>query len=468
VKDKLFESLSEIVGSENVTIDPTDLYCYSFDAFSYPFIDKKLFKFRPTAVVMPTTTEQVSKIVKFAYENRIPVIPKGAGTSISGGSIPTQGGIIVDLTRMNKIKKIDVENLLVVVEPGIIDDDLNLALKSYGFFFPPDPGSHEYCTVGGMVANNAGGMRAIKYGATRDHVKSLEVVLPDGRIIRTSPSVLKISSGYSLTQLFVGSEGTLGIITEITLKLTPLPEHRTLVVIAFKDLEDAGRCVSEIRKSGIIPSSLELVERYGIKTINEILKGNIPEADALLFAEFDGSFDEAVRQAKRAEEIIKKYEIAYIRFIDDENEIERFFKARQGAAIRYIKLVPELARIGMGEDFVVPVSAVPKALKKAREIFEKKGIKVMLVSHIGDGNIHPFIMIDLTKKEEQWQKILEAAREVNNMAIELGGTSSGEHGVGISRREFLPKEYGEAVEVMKAIKRAIDPENIMNPGKIFE
>ena len=466
--DNLYNKLVEIVGESNVSSDEADLYCYSFDKFSHPYIQSELRRYRPIAVVRPQNTSQVSRILAFANEKKIPVVPRGAGSSYTGSVNPIKGGIVLDLTRMNKIKKIDVDNLQVVVEPGVVKAKLDEALRPYGFFFPPDPGSEEYCTIGGMIATNAAGMRSVKYGVTRDYVLSLEVVLPNGEVIRTGAKTLKYSIGYDLTRLFVGSEGTLGVITEATLKILPLPEHRAVVLALYEDLKAATTIAVRLIKAKVIPSAVEFLDKFSIQVVNQYSKLGIPEVEAAVLIELDGSVEDVKAKLKKTVKIVLESGAVEVKTAEDPAEREKLWTARRDIGPAFLRLRPEIGDMSSGEDIVVPLSRLSEAILRTQKIREKYGVLLGLVGHAGDGNVHNVILINPLKMEEEFPRIRKVWEEVYLMALELGGALAGEHGIGLARKAFIEKQHGRGVEVMKTIKRALDPNNIMNPGKIFD
>ena len=458
-KEKLLETLSAITAPDRVSIDSAELYCYSYDA--------SVHMCKPDAVVWPENTEEISRIVKFANEDRIPVIPRGAATGDMGGALAIQGGIIVDLTRMSKIKEVRIEDLQVTVEPGVVFAQLNQELSKYGFFFPPDPGSGDACTIGGMVACNASGLHAVKYGVTRDYVLSLEVVLADGRIIRTGPKVLKTATGYDLTRLFVGSEGTLGIITEITLRIRPLPRHFATAVATFDDLVKAGKAVSRIMESGIVPAALEIMDKLRIQAVNRVMNLALPEAEGTLLIEVDGHPDAINEEINLISKICREEGAVSVVCSDDPKEREKLWAGRKAAYAALIRLYkPQIRPVqALGNDIVVPISKVPSMLKSIQDISRKHEILIATMGHIGDGNLHPTVMIDVTRKED-WEKAKAVATEIYRTAIELGGSIAGEHAIGITRAPFIELEHADLIELWKRIKQAFDPNNIMNPGKI--
>jgi glycolate oxidase len=373
MKPEIKQQLKDMIGSENFTDSLIDLIAYSKDASE--------FKHRPDAAVWPTSTEQISAILKLANQEKFPVIPRGAGTSLTGLVVPQQGGVILDLGRMNKIVDIRIEDRLAVVQPGVVYADLERALAPHGFFFPPDPASGSVCTLGGNVATNAGGIRGAKYGTTRDYVLGLEVVLPNGEVLRTGSKCMKSVSGYDLTRLFVGSEGTLGVVTEITLKINPKPPVSSTALATFAILEDAGRAVSEVMRSGILPRALEVVDQQTLVAINQNTNLNLPEVEALLVVETDGyTKEENDFQLAKIMDIFRKHHAKDIKKAETQKEAEALWTARKSA-------YGVMARINYNlfvEDLTVPISKVPDMLRVIAELARKYNLKIPTVGHVGD------------------------------------------------------------------------------------
>ena len=454
----LLKKLQDIVTPSRISNDPAELYCYSSDA-SY-------ITGTPDYVVMPCTTTEVSEIVKLAHSHRIPITTRGAGTGLAGGAVPLQGGIVLDMSRMNKILDIDIKNLQVLVEPGLIHADLNRSLEPYGFFFPPDPGSSEMCTLGGLIANRGSGMRSVKYGTVTDYVLDLEVVMPDGEVIQTGGKVMKSASGYDLTALMVGSEGTLGVITGARLKIHPLPEARAAVLAHFNDLEAAGSAVSAIMGRGLVPSACELMDSTTIRAVNTYDADlNVPDCEALLLIEVDGAPCSVESDAAQVADCCQKLGAFNIRIANSESEMEELWAARRLAGAAVTRLSPGKTRVYIGEDVAVPLSAIPEMLREIRTISKKHSLTIMTYGHAGDGNLHTGMAID-TLDEKQWEVLKQAADDIHRAALLLGGTVSGEHGIGCARGMYMNEEHGSALDVMVSIKKALDPYNIMNPQKV--
>jgi len=455
MNEKIKRALIDIVGEENYTDSLIDMVAYSKDASEH--------KHRPDAAVWATTTEQISAILKLANREKFPVTARGAGTSLAGLTVPEHGGLVLDLGRMNKIIEISIEDRLAVVQPGVVYGDLEKALKPYGFFFPPDPASGIVSTLGGNVACNAGGIKGAKYGTTKDYVLSLEVVLADGRVLHTGSKCMKSASGYDMTKLFVGSEGTLGVITEITLKINPKPPLTCTAMATFDDLEDAGRAVSEIMHSGILPSALEVVDQQTLIGINQNTDLNLPEVEAILVAETDGhTREETGFQLAKIIDIFKQNSASTVRQADSEEEAEALWTARKSAYAVMSRINYNLAV----EDLAVPISKVPNMLKTISDIAKKYDLKIPTVGHAGDGNLHPTISFDGTDPDEV-RRVEQASAELFKRVIELEGTVTGEHGIGLAKARFMSMEHDEvAMDVMRAVKKLFDPNNILNPGKM--
>jgi glycolate oxidase len=453
--EKTKKALIDIVGEENFTDSLIDLVSYSYDASEHSH--------RPSCAVWAETPEQVSGILKLADTERIPVIPRGAGTGLSGMSVPIKGGIVLDLNHMNKILKISIEDRLAVVQPGVVYDDLERALVPHGFFFPPDPASGKVCTLGGNVATNAGGLKGAKYGTTRDYVLGLQVVLTDGRIMRTGSKTMKSVSGYDMTRLLVGSEGTLGVITEITLKISPRPTATSTALATFGNLEDAGRALSETMYSGIIPSALEILGRKTILAINQNTDLGLPEVDAIILVETDGYTEEETDyQMNKVIKVFKKNNADDIKQAKAKEEAKKLWTARKSAYAVLARIKTHFVL----EDITVPMSRIAEMLKGVEAIAERHNIQIATYGHAGDGNLHPQILYD-GYDPEQVKSMEAATAELFKLSIDLGGTLTGEHGIGLSKASFMTLEHDPvAMDMMRSIKKTFDPNNILNPGKM--
>ncbi|NYT12269.1 MAG: FAD-binding protein [Methanomassiliicoccales archaeon] len=454
---EVLDHIAAIVGKENMSTRIADLYTYGFDA--------SIHHNSPDLVVRPSSAEEISEIVKIANEKEIPVMPRGAGTGLCGSAVPLKGGILLDMARMNNIKDIRVEDLNCAVEAGVVYDQLNKALATRGFFFPPTPGSGEVCTIGGMIAANASGMRAIKYGATRDYVLGLRVVLANGDIIDVGTNTLKNSSGYQLERLFVGSEGTLGIITDVVLRISPKPKKSAMAVAAFDDVRKAGECVSAIIAHPLIPSAIELMDSICINAVNKTMNVGFPDCEALCLVEVDGDPLVVEKEVKQVHEICQKVGAISVEFSSDPKQMASWTAGRKA-------VLPALSRLGEGsvsvslaDDMGVPISKIPDAVVAFQEIAKRNGVLVGTYGHAADGNLHTKMLLD-AEDPEAWRNGEKAVGEIFDKCIELGGTVTGEHGVGISKAPWMQKERASALNTMKAIKQALDPKNILNPGKL--
>lgn len=453
----LIDRFSTIVGPENVLTGPEELLCYGYDATNQ--------EARPECVLLPTTTEQVSEVVKIADEHEIPICARGAGSGLSGGAVPIRGGIALVMTKMDRILEINTDDMYVRCEPGVVVAELISEVAKHGLVYPPDPSSMKTCTMGGAVAENAGGLRGLKYGVTKDYIISLVVVGADGRVFKTGALPVKSVSGYDMTKLFVGSEGTLGIITEITAKLTPPPKARKSLMALFNSVGDAGRTVAAVIKSGTIPATLEIMDKTTINAVEDAKQIGLPrETAALLLFETDGDPEVVLKEADTIEKICHEHNATEIRVAKSDAERDAIWAARRAS-------LPSLSRIKptcILEDATVPRSKVPDMLEAVVKIAEKHNLLIGTFGHAGDGNLHPTIICD-ERDAEEMERVEKAIDEIFEAALALKGTLSGEHGIGTAKMRYLEKEFGEAgVDVMRAIKKALDPKNILNPGKIFE
>ena len=454
--EQIITELQSIVGKSNVTTEMADRICYSYDATQKSFL--------PEVVVHPGSTPEISEIVKLANRERIPVFPRGAGSGFSGGSLPTKGGIVLCTERLDRILEIDEENLIATVEPGVVTEQFQKEVEKRGLFYPPDPASLKFSTLGGNVAECAGGPRCVKYGVTKDFILGLEVVTPTGDIITTGGPTMKGVVGYDLTKLLCGSEGTLGIITRIVIKLLPLPEAKQTMLVLFDSIDGAAQAVSAIIRGKIIPTTLEFMDGRTIDCVRQATGLEVPdEARAVLIIEVDGDREFLDKQVARIAEIIRPLGVVETRVATTSEESEALWQIRRSVSASLRKVNPDK----FNEDICVPRSKVPEMIRKVDAIAERYGIAIVNFGHAGDGNIHVNIMID-KKIPGEMEKAEKAIEDVFKGALELGGTMSGEHGVGIAKAAYIPLEITPvAAEYMKAIKRALDPNNILNPGKIF-
>ena len=449
------EQLIAIVGEENYTEALIDLVSYANDSSDH--------KNRPQAAMWPQNAAQISRIIKLANEHLFSVTPRGAGTGMAGGAVPLAGGVVLDLSRMNRILEIRIEDRLVKLEPGVVYADLQKALEPHGFFFPPDPASGRVCTLGGNVATNAGGIRGAKYGVTRDYVLGLEVVLPDGRIAHTGGHTMKSSSGLDLTRMFVGSEGVLGVITQITLKINPKPRANQTCQASFPSLEAAGAAVSQIMRSGVLPSVMEIMDANTVRVLREDGGMKLPDAKALILVETDGFTDaEAEYQMGVVAEIFKANQAVAVERAQSAAEAQELWKARKAAGSTAARLAPNNA----SEDIAVPISTLSAFLKDLSARVGKYGLPFVVFGHSGDGNLHPKIMFHGDNPEER-SRAKQAVREIFALACQYKGTLTGEHGIGIDKAPYMDLEHDAvSMDLMRTIKHSLDPNNILNPGKM--
>jgi D-lactate dehydrogenase (cytochrome) len=456
VTDRELESIKKIVGPKRISIGESILDLHAKDE---SFHQRR----KPDVVVWPLNATEISQILRLVNEKRIPVTPWGAGTSLEGNPIPVEGGIVLDLQQMNHILELRAEDLQVHVEAGVIYKDLNQALSRYGLFFPPDPGAA--ATIGGMVGNNASGIRTIKYGSTKDFVLNMGIVLPSGEVIQTGTNAVKSSSGYDLCRLFVGSEGTLGVVTEVTLRLIGLPAEFMAAVAQFNAIREATESVFHIMRSGLSPAALELLDADTVRVVNQFKKLSLEERPTL-FIEFHGASAAGLREEL---EIVKEIcsENRSLRFDSGigREERNRLWEARYGVRESIKVNNPGLHPLVI--DTAVPISKYPDMVEWGQKVVKKKGLKGYAFGHAGSGNLHIEIM-GLPEEITQWQKVREAEEEIVHFALECGGTATGEHGVGLGKKKFMKEEHGESLALMRKIKKLLDPNGIMNPGKIFD
>jgi glycolate oxidase len=453
LKPAVLKELKSIVGPANFSTAPEELVVYSYDATQRDSL--------PWAVVRPSSSGEISEILRLANRERFPVVPRGAGTGMSGGAVPVQGGVVLSVERMNHILEIDEQDFIAVVEPGVITGDLQREVESRGLFYPPDPASRKFCTLGGNVAECAGGLRAVKYGVTKDYVLGLEVVLPTGEIIKTGARTVKSVAGYDLTKLMVGSEGTLGVVTRITVRLLPLPETVQTLAAFFSEIPLAAKAASAIIASGVVPRALEFVDQAALRAVEGYLKEDLSHgAAAMLLVEVDGPAECTDRDADRIAEIMVQGGATRMDRAGSDSERERLWKARRSISPALYAIKPKK----LNEDIVVPRSRIANSLQEIAAIAARHGLLIVNFGHAGDGNIHTNIMFD----EADLAKAETAVKEIFAAVLRLGGSITGEHGIGLSKAAYLPMELGpEAIAAMKRIKHALDPNNILNPGKIF-
>ena len=445
------------VGEENYDDSAAGRLVYSYDAAPQ-------LQAMPDAVIAPRCADDVSRILTICSRYDIPIVPRGSGTNLCGGTCPSEGGLVLLFKHMNRILEIDEENLTATVQPGVITQDMIHAVERKGLFYPPDPSSMKISTIGGNINENSGGLRGLKYGVTRDYVLGLEAVLASGDIIRTGGKLTKDVAGYDLTRLFVGSEGTLGIVTEATLKLVPKPETKKTLLALYEHIEAAAESVSPIIAEKIIPATLEFLDQPTLQVIEDYVKIGLPtDAKAVLLIEQDGDSDTVRRDMEKIEAICKNGAAASVQTAETEEEAFALTEARRSALSALARLKPTTIL----EDATVPRSQIASMVRAINEIAETYGLSICTFGHAGDGNLHPTCTTDIRNKEEM-ERVEKAFAAIFEKAIELGGTITGEHGVGIVKAPYLEmKLKTEGITAMKAIKQALDPQNLLNPGKIF-
>ena len=457
IREALLREVEGVVGKENLLTSAEDLACYSYDATPLPSRP-------PEAVALPGSAEQVVRLIALASNEGLKVIPRGAGTNLSGGTLPVQGGLVLCLTRMNRILELDRDNMTVTVEPGVVTSALHAAVESRGLFYPPDPASMNVSTIGGNVGECAGGLRGRKYGVTKDYVLGLEMVLPSGEVLVTGGKTVKNVAGYDLTRLMVGSEGTLGVFTRIILKLIPMPEGKKTMLALYDSLERAASTVSSIIAQGIVPSTLEFMDRVTVRCVADHTGVNMPRnAEAVLLIEVDGPKAAIEGEAARIVELCSREHALEVRVARDAQEGLALTLARRAAIPALARLRPTIKL----EDITVPPSKLPEMIAAISRAAAKHQVQVGTFGHAGDGNLHPTFLTDQRDAEEM-KRVEATVKELFETAISLGGTISGEHGIGLSKIRYLPLQVGPSgMKVMRAIKTALDPKNLFNPGKIF-
>ncbi len=445
----------DILGVENVLTEKEDMLTYSYDA---AVLDAQM----PAAVVIPGNTEEIGLIVRICHENRLPLTVRGAGTNLSGGTIPEGRGIVLMTGRLNRILEINEADMYAVVQPGVVTADLAAAVEAKGLFYPPDPGSQAVSTIGGNVAENAGGLRGLKYGVTKDYVMGLSFFDAQGNHVKTGSRTVKCATGYNLTGLMVGSEGTLGVLDEIPLKLIPAPQARKSMVAVYDTIEKASETVAAIIAARIVPATLEILDNFTIRAVEDFPKAGLPvKAAALLLIEVDGHPAVVKEEGEKVEALCKEMGAA-VKVAQTDAERDKIWAARRSALSALAKLKPTLVL----EDATVPRSKIPDMVRALQDIAAKYKIDIGTFGHAGDGNLHPTILTDKRNKEE-FHRVEAAIEEIFDKALALGGTLSGEHGTGITKAPFLEKEAGySSILFSRQLRRALDPNNILNPGKI--
>lgn len=457
MESSLKEKIKKIVGALNFLDSQEDKLCYSFDA-------TPVFQQLPEAIVFPENEEQISDIVKLANQEKFNIVPRGAGTGLCGGSIPVENSVVVVMTRWNKILEIDTKNLTATVQPGVITSQLQKEVEKIGLFYPPDPGSMNVCTIGGNVANNAGGLRGLKYGVTKNYVLATEVILPNGEYLKTGGKNMKDVAGYNLRDFIVGNEGTLGIITKILLKLIPYPSNSVTLLAYFDKLGDSADSVSEIIAAHITPSMMEFLDNTTLNCIEDYTHIGLPrQSQAILLIEVDGRGSIVEEDAETIKNILKKNKASFIRVAKNAQEALQLKTARRSAFSALARKRPTTIL----EDATVPRSELPIMIEKVAEAARKFNLTFGNFGHAGDGNLHPTCLTD-ERDNQEIERAHKAFEFIFNEAIKLGGTITGEHGTGLAKKQFLEMVAGSpGLEMMKQIKSVIDKNNIMNPGKIF-
>jgi len=457
IEPRVVKELEAVVGKEHVLSSPEDLIAYSYDS---TFEEHK-----PDIVVSPANTEEVSQVMRIAYRENIPVVPRGMGSGLAAASIPYSGGMVLNLTRLNRILEIDQENMIATVEAGVITADFQATVEEMGLFYPPDPSSIKHSTIGGNIACNAGGPRCLKYGVTSDYVLGLTAVLPSGEILKTGGKAIKNVTGLNLTQLLLGSEGTLAVITEALLRLMPKPKYTRTAMVTYTQLDDAARTVNAILLEGVVPATIELMDDTTINTIEEYLHLGLPtDAAAILIIETDGSDEQTVlREMETVARVARECGATNVRVAQTEAERNELWRGRRSVS-------PSLARRRpnkLGEDISVPRSAIPEAIRRIKAISAKYNLPIVVFGHAGDGNLHPNILFD-KRDPDEWHRVEQVSGEIFGMAVELGGTLTGEHGVGVLKQPYLEMALGKtAIALQQGIKKVFDPKGLLNPGKKF-
>jgi glycolate oxidase len=457
MKQDFLNKLISIVGKERCKSSPEDLLSYSYDA--------SIHEFMPEAVVLPKSTDEVSRIMKLCSVNNVYVTPRGAASGLGGEALAKQGGIILSFTMMNNILEINTANRYAIVEPGVIVSDLQKAVDALNLFYPPDPGSANVATIGGTVMMNAGGMRGIKYGVTRDYLLGMEIVLPSGEIMKTGTVTVKDVTGFDLTRLICGSEGTLALATKITVRLLPKPKTKRTLLAIYDSLDDAGMTVSKIVEAGIIPATCELMDTIVMKAIEDYYHLGFPvDAAAALLIDVDGDPEVVERQAVLVGDFCKKCGARDVRVSKSDKENDDLWAARRTAFGAIARLAPQCAI----EDATVPVSYLVEAIKKVIEICKKNRVRLAVLAHAGDGNLHPLMPFDGRDADEQ-ARVEKAMDEFVEYAMTIGGTISGEHGIGMNKAKYLPQQLSPtSLRIQREIKKSFDPQGILNPGSFLE
>ena len=458
MNDEIIDGLRAFLRDEQILTSDEDLDVYSFDGTA-------MLHQKPRCITLPETAAEVSRILALANAENVPVVTRGSGTGLAGGSVPVDGCIVLCLVRLDKVVELDAKNLVMVVEPGVLTGTIADTASAAGLFYPPDPGSIKISTIGGNVANNSGGLRGLKYGVTRDYIMALEVVLADGQVLHTGSKCVKDVAGFSLHDLFIGSEGCLGVITKVTLKLIPQPASKKTMLALFDSMTAAAGTVSAIIESKIIPCTLEFLDRVTVECVEEYAQIGLPtDCEALLLMEVDGHAAEVDEQAEEILALAKEGGAREVRLAQSADEALRLASARRTAFSALARLAPTVVL----EDVTVPRSELARMVALIEDVGRRHGVKVGTFGHMGDGNLHPTFLCD-ERDEEEMHRVEAALQEVFDGAIELGGTITGEHGVGLAKKPFLPAQLGEVgIAMLRRLKESFDPQGILNPGKVFD
>ncbi len=458
-KNKIEEELEKFLPEDSILSSLEECYVYSQDGTNTRKSEKT-----PDVVIFPETIEEVQQVVKFANIHEIPVTARGAGTNLIGACLPDSGGIVMNFSKMNTIKRINKTDMTAIVQPGVVVGDLQKAVEKIGLFFPPDPSNLRVSTIGGAIAQSAGGPKTFKYGTTKDYILGLKVVLADGSLMITGSNTIKNATGYPLSQLFVGSEGTLGIVVEATLKLIPKPETSRVMLAYFDSINDATVSVNNIIDSKLFPSTIDFMDNNAINTVEKFYPANLKtDKTAALIIEIEGSKDSVLADGEKLKEVLLNSNASGITISDTQEEYERIWTARRASFAATAKLRPDVVT----DDMIVPRSNLPKLVEGINAICEKYHLQTCVIGHVGDGNVHPQIALNLEDKQE-YANYIAAKNEMYKLTIKLGGTLSGEHGIGSEKKKYIPMAVDKvALEYMRKIKTVFDPKNILNPDKIF-
>lgn len=455
INEQILNELKGIVQDNRILTKKTDLYSFSFDASFGEYL--------PDVVLQPQSKEEISKIIMLANTYQIPVYPRGSATSLSGGPLPTMGGIVLDMSQYPKSLMIDKENMLAIVTPSVITSTIHEEAEKEGLFYPPDPSSSHVSTIGGNILENSSGPKGLKYGTTKEYVIGLELVAPTGEIVRTGGKTVKNVTGFDLTRLIVGSEGLLGVVTEITLRLIPKPAHKMTLLSSFQSVVDSGKAITNILSSGVLPAAMELMDKYCIEAVEHYQPSGLPlDAEAIVIIELDGHEASVNEEIDKCSKICQTFPGAKVKVAKSEEDRVKVWKARKMVS----PAITQLGPTKISEDATVPRSKIPEMIEKLHAIREKYELNLVVFGHAGDGNLHPNIITDKRNIEEM-KKVELAVGEIFQAAIDLGGTLSGEHGIGILKAPYMRNELGFSLDLMKKIKEAWDPNNILNPGKMF-